>query len=180
MEPGFETPKGFAPQAPSSERIARLPRRRRFRPGTEESPFHQLMVALNRLERLPWAFIGLWALALGIVVGLAWWDASRSLEIGVGAMGAFLAFAGGDALMLILLPRLGYSFGPPKPPFIAIALFRLFLSLGTLPLRPLSWAIGLALIGHLAFTGNLLNALYREPFRLTLTELVITSPKLRG
>jgi len=138
------------------------------------------MVFLNRLERLPWGLVGGWALALGIGVGLAWWEASGSAAIGAGAMGVFLAFAGGDALMLVGLPRLGYSFGPPKPPFLAFTLFRLFLSLGPLPLRPFSWAIGLGLIGHLAFTGNLLHALYREPFRITLTELVLTSPKLRG
>ncbi|MCS6963803.1 metallophosphoesterase [Thermoflexus sp.] len=138
------------------------------------------MVILNRLERLPWAFLGSWALALGMITGIAWWEASGSMEIGIGATGAFLAFAGGDALMLIMLPRLGYSFGPPKPPFVAFTLFRLFLSLGLLPIQPLSYAIGLALIGQLAFTGNLLSALYREPFRLTLTELVIASPKLRG
>ncbi|MDW8065299.1 MAG: metallophosphoesterase [Anaerolineae bacterium] len=135
---------------------------------------------MNGLERLPWAFLSSWAIVLGIVTGIAWWEASGSMEIGIGATGAFLAFVGGDALMLIMLPRLGYSFGPPKPPFVAFTFFRLFLSLGLLPLQPLSYAIGLALIGQLAFTGNLLNALYREPFRLTLTELVIRSPKLRG
>jgi len=179
LGPGSEIREGISPPAPADERAA-MPRQRRFRPGTEASPFHQFMVALNRLERLPWAFLALWALALGVIIGLAWGKASGSLEIGIAAAGTFLAFAGGDALMLILLPRLGYSFGPPRPPFVAFTLFRLFLSLGTLPLQPFSWAIGLALIGHLAFTGNLLNALYREPFRLTLTELVVASPKLRG
>ncbi len=179
LGPGSETRDGASARAPVRPGVA-LSRRRRFRPGTEASPFHQLMVALNRLERLPWAFLILWALILGLVAGLAWWEASGSLAIGVAAAGMLLVFVGGDALMLIMLPRLGYSFGPPKPPFVAFTLFRLFLSLGLLPLRPFSWAAGLALIGHLAFTGNLLNALYREPFRLTLTELMVTSPKLRG
>lgn len=179
LEPGSEIRERVPPQASAIGPIA-TSRRRRFRPGTEASPFHQFMVLLNRLERLPWAFLGLWAFALGITVGLAWWEASKSLWIGAGATGIFLVFAGGDALMLILLPRLGYSFGPPRPPFVAFTLFRLFLSLGPLSLRPLSWAIGLGLVGHLAFTGNLLNALYREPFRLTLTELMVASPKLQG
>lgn len=177
---GSETPEGIVPQAPAGERVAASSRRRRFRPGTAASPFHRLMVALNRLEHLPWAGIGLGALAAGMVIGRAWWQASGSPVIGACATGMFLAFAGGDAWMLILLPRLGYSFGPPKPPFIVFTLFRIFLSLGPLPLRPFAWAVGLALIGHLAFTGNLLHALYREPFRITLTELVIPSPKLRG
>ncbi len=177
---GSETPEGIVPQAPTGERAAAPARRRRFRPGTEASPFHRLMVALNHLERLPWAGIGLGILAVGMAIGRAWWEASDSPGIGACATGVFLAFTGGDALMLTMLPRLGYSFGPPKPPFLAFVLFRIFLSLSPLPLQPFARAVALALIGHLAFTGNLLHALYREPFRVTLTELVIASPKLQG
>jgi len=177
---GSETPKGTPSPAPIRETAPVPVRRRRFRPGTEESPFHRFMVFLDRLERLPWGLVGLWTLALSGGVGLAWEEVYRSRMAGAVAAGLFLTFAAGDAAMLISLPRRGYSFGPPKPPFLAFSLFRLFLSLSPLPLHPSPWAASLALIGHLAFTGNLLNALYREPFRLTLTELVIASPKLRG
>ena len=177
---GSETPEGIPSPAPIRETVPVPTRRRRFLPGTEESPFHRFMVFMNRLERLPWGLVGLWTLALGGGVGLAWEGAHRSLMAGAVAAGLFLAFAAGDAAMLINLPRRGYSFGPPKPPFLAFSLFRLFLSIGLLPLHPFPWAASLVLIGHLAFTGNLLSALYQEPFRLTLTELIIPSPKLRG
>ena len=173
MGSGSETPEGIAVPAP-------LRRRRRFRPGTAESPFHRFLVFLDRLDRLPWAVVGLWLAALMAWVGLLWEESSGSLAFGAAAAVLFGTFAVGDLVVLWMLPRWGYSFGPPRPPFFAFSLFRLFLAVAPLALRPFSWAVGLSLIGQLAFTGNLLNALIREPFRLTLTELVIPSPKLRG
>jgi predicted MPP superfamily phosphohydrolase len=98
---------------------------------------------------------------------------------------SLLGFLALDWLLLALLPRLGLSFGPIGPPLVAMALFRwLVVVLLTLPWRwlraPTPHVLNVALAVMWVFNGALsvctFDALYIEPFRLTVTEFAVDGP----
>jgi predicted MPP superfamily phosphohydrolase len=99
------------------------------------------------------------------------------LAVGV----AFLAFALVDWTALAQLPRRNRSYGPVAPTLIALTAIRAVFTIGAglLPLGPL-WIGTLVEISNFALTGYMLDSLWGEPFRLTLTRLTIKSPLLRG
>jgi uncharacterized protein len=79
------------------------------------------------------------------------------------------AFYLGDWVTILLLPRLGKSFGPPKPPVFLLAMLR-----APFALLPFPWWILVELIG----TALVLYGFWVEPHRLTLTLETLKSPKL--
>lgn len=123
---------------------------------------------------------GVWR-ALGAPPGWVW-----------AAGGAPLVFGLVDGLALLALPRLGLSFGPAGFPWFGLSMLRLAIFLGltvlwkyggtlvTACLTPAGLRVGLALMWglNLVVLGCALDALYIEPFRLTVTQLHLSAPPL--
>lgn len=102
-----------------------------------------------------------------------------------------LAFIALDWALLAMLPRLGLSFGPIWPPILWLIFPRLvFLAVAFLPpairrmwkagVSPKAWRtpFSLWLALNLLFTGLEVDALYVEPFRMTVTEAQLPGPSL--
>jgi predicted MPP superfamily phosphohydrolase len=134
--------------------------------NTYEPMFGPLRWLLH-LERLPnWATLG-FLLGLTLVVYAAW-------QAPAAALFQFMVTLG-DWLSLWLLPRTGRSFGPPKPPLIALAVVRaaLMVVLG------LVWPnLAVAVATGLLIAALSLYALWVEPFRLGVTRQTLETPKL--
>ncbi|MBN2394472.1 MAG: metallophosphoesterase [Anaerolineae bacterium] len=90
-----------------------------------------------------------------------------------------------DWLLLALLPRLGLSFGPVGPPLAALTVVRwlmtvLLTSLWRWSRIPSSRAVQMALVVAWVLNATLslcaFEALYIEPFRLTVTEMAVDGP----
>jgi predicted MPP superfamily phosphohydrolase len=86
-----------------------------------------------------------------------------------------------DWVALSQLPRRRRSFGPVAPPLLVLVPLRALIT-GLpvlLPLSPL-WTATLVEISNFALTGYVLDSLWGEPFRLTVTRLAVKSSKLKG
>ncbi len=136
-----------------------LPRRRS--PGELDNPFDRLIIAWERLERLPAPLLLLLLLGADLLAA----------RLQSGPALALLGFNLADWALLSTLPRLGVSHGPPKPQVVLLALLRL-----PFALLPSPW-IWLA-----QGTGSLL-ALYAfalEPRRPRLSRQRLAWPALAG
>lgn len=113
---------------------------------------------------------------LSLAATACWpWDA---LRFPVAALSLALTIA--DGMGLVLLPRLGRSFGPVTPSLLALTLVRVVLAFGF----GLLWATwsGLLVLAvvHLAITAVVLYATWIEPFRVKVTHVELHSSKLDG
>lgn len=150
-------------------------------PGVASAWFHRLLLFSDRLGRLPAPLLAGYVAAVTAAVAAAWAARLESAAIGLAVGGGFLVFAVIDWLALAMLPRRSRSFGPVAPPLMALTALRAVLTIiaGLLPLGPL-WIGTLVEIGNFALTGYVLDSLWGEPFRLTLTQITLKSPRLRG
>lgn len=98
---------------------------------------------------------------------------------------ALLGFFALDWLLLALLPRLGLSFGPVEPSLVALALLRWLMAvLLTIPWRwrraltaaTLRAALTALWTFNVLLSACVFDALYIEPFHLTVTELAVDGP----
>lgn len=98
---------------------------------------------------------------------------------------ALLGFLALDWLLLALLPRLGLSFGPVGPPFVALTLLRWLMAAPLLLLWPWRRSLArngakaaLAMMGlfNAALSLCAIDGLYIEPFRLTTTKVTVDGP----
>ena len=149
----------------------------------EQRPLHLFLVAFNDLSRLPAVVVALALIGSSVLAGLVWQQASAADWVGWGAGGLYLTFAVFDCLFLWLLPRKNISFGPIKPPLLALALVRWLLAAGGAAL--LNWTAlsaggALALLAFFYVLISLISiyGVAIEPFRLTVTEMALHSPKL--
>ncbi len=85
-------------------------------------------------------------------------------------MGIFLL----DWLLLALLPVLGTSYGPPKPPVAVLAILRTVVAFIPIPV-PL-----VALLLQIIGTGLVVYAFYVEPRTIRVTYQTLVSPKLHA
>ena len=125
----------------------------------------------------------------------AWPWGQPSLQAAVGLCLAVAIL--GDGISLALLPRKGRSFGPVTPPLLALAFLRAALAFGlgmalgqehvgaTLAVAPVAVApttvgVILTIVLQAGITALQIYATWVEPFRLTVTPLEFTSPKLQG
>jgi predicted MPP superfamily phosphohydrolase len=133
---------------------------RRFFPGTRGNSFDVLLHAANALQKLP-------APVFALLLFLPAWAAARFQWPPALLLWAFMA---GDWCLLALLPRMGKSYGPSKPPALALALMRAPFALLPLPV----WL-------PLQLSGTLLviYGFWIEPHRLTVTRQRLQSPKLK-
>lgn len=128
-------------------------------PGTHGNDFDVILQWADRLEKLSAL---LFALLLLLLAGLG----ALGNPTWTGALWLFLL---GDWALLEALPRMGKSFGPAKPPTLALALARLPFAL--LPQPP-------ALLAQFLGTALVVYGFWIEPHRLTVTRQRLRSPKL--
>ncbi len=131
----------------------------------EESLLHRLLVATNRWQELPTAYIAGSLVFDGLLVALAW--AGRGIEQAL-IMGGFALAAGFAAWEgLRELPRAGLSFGPDKPSALALGAVLALTLAGLGALNAPVWLAGLAGVGIVGLT---FYATHIEPFRIGVTE----------
>ena len=133
--------------------------RRQFFPGDPDTPVDKLFKRSENLERIPDL---IFALCLFIIAGFPTfgkWHFTAALWL----------FFMLDWLLLILLPRAGKSFGPPKPVVLLLAAFRIVFVFIPLPLAAFAQVCGTVLV----FYG-----FWIEPHRLTVTYQKLYSDKL--
>ncbi|MFN8595829.1 MAG: metallophosphoesterase [Anaerolineae bacterium] len=150
-------------------------------PGVASPGFHGVLMFSTRLSRLPTWLLAIYVEVLTLLVLLVWALRMESLNTGLAVGVGFLAFAMVDWATLAQLPRRGRSFGPVAPSLIAFTAVRALITIAAalLPVGPL-WTATLVEISNFALTGYLLESLWGEPFRVTLTRLTLKSPKLHG
>lgn len=150
-------------------------------PGVATPRFHRLLMLSVRLSRVPGLALAIYIEVLAVIVLVVWSAQRESAAVGFVVAAAFLVFALIDWTALAQLPRRNRSYGPVAPTLLALSTGRAVLTIiaGLLPLGPL-WIGTLVEIGNFALTGYVLDSLWGEPFRLSLTRLTIKSPKLRG
>ncbi len=126
---------------------------------------HKALVRSNMLQQMPSPLVFGLMLANGLVTALAW---GAFHDTAGAAAAGFVVFGGGSLnwLALWLLPRTGRSFGPDKPPALALMLafttLALILAIFAAPL----WLL-IALIAMI--TAAAVYATWIEPFRLGVT-----------
>lgn len=150
-------------------------------PGVASPTFHGMLMFSTRLSRMPTWLLGIYVEVLTLLVLFVWTIRMESLNIGLAVGIGFLAFATVDWITLAQLPRRKRSFGPIAPSLIAFTAIRAVFTIvaALLPVGPL-WTGTLVEISNFALTGYLLESLWGEPFRVTVTRLTLKSPKLRG
>jgi predicted MPP superfamily phosphohydrolase len=150
-------------------------------PGVASTRFHQVLMLSIKLSHVNNVVLAIYLAGFGLLVYFAWALASESTAVGLAVSVAFLALSGIDWLMLAQLPRRRRSFGPVAPTLLALVPMRAFITIlpELLPLSPM-WTATLVEISNFALTGYVLDSLWGEPFRLTLTRLTLKSPQLNG
>jgi hypothetical protein len=116
---------------------------------------------------------------LAAATGLAWGQAGGAAVGWIAGLGLG-ALAAVDWWLLASLPRRGLSFGPVRAPFLGLSLVRALAALTLLPLVPLAPGVALGLLAGVQLLGLGLAAygLLIEPFRLSVTRLVVHSARL--
>jgi predicted MPP superfamily phosphohydrolase len=130
-------------------------------PGAAGGRFDLLVILAEKVQALPEPLFAGLLLILALLATRAHRDASLAL----------FTFFLTDWALIALLPWLGLSFGPPKPPTLALALLR-----APAALLPPTWNWPLQGLGTLL----LLYGFYIEPQRLTHTRETLEVPGWRG
>ncbi len=144
---------------------------------------HRMLIVLHKLARWRWWQVTIVVIVLAAAAGLTGFGATGDSNMGLMLAAGYLLFVGLDAALLAALPRLHLSFGPVQPPLLALAAVRWLTScaaaLAGLWLPPV-WPFAALLACHLILSGLAVYGCMVEPFRLTLTRLEVSSPKLAG
>jgi uncharacterized protein len=176
-DPTIEVPSLEAPVDAESEMAGT---RNRI-PGVASARFHRIVMFSARLSRLNGVWLAVYIEVFTLLTLFIWADRMESLDIGLVVSLAFLTLAVLDWVALSQLPRRHRSFGPVAPPLLVLVPLRAAITIVPvlIPLSPL-WIATLVEVGNFALTGYVLDSLWGEPFRLTVTRLTLRSAKLRG
>lgn len=142
--------------------------------------FHTLLLLTERPGQWsPWYIAAVPLLVAG-GLGLIWARAAGSAALGWGIALCLLAFTLTDWVLLELLPRRGFSFGPVQPPLLGLVLFRGLIGLAAVPFAgrwglPVLVAVGLVQATLFLFVAY---GMLVEPFRLKVTREHVTTPAL--
>lgn len=134
--------------------------RTRF-PGEVGNPFDIILHRIEVIDRIPAPLFAI------ILAGIAAVFTRFHWPLALGLWGFFLL----DWLLLDLLPKMGQSYGPPKPPTLILAVLRAPLGLLPLPLAAAAQVIGTLLV---------IYGFWIEPHRLQVTYQKLHSPKLKN
>lgn len=132
-------------------------------------------------SRLSIPQVGMILLALDLVVSLVWWWASRNTPLAAGAASLYLLFVALDWALLASLPRLKLSFGPVKPPLLALAILRLTLTAGSALLfavMPIGLRLVIPTVINLSLSAGTAYTCLIEPFALKVSRLDLAFRKL--
>lgn len=140
----------------------------------ENSLLHRLLVNSNRLQDLP-AVIVLLALAMDTALVAAVWfyfaqDAGAALWVTL----AFVLTCGVEWALLYGLRISGRSYGPDKPPLLALAAVQALL-VGALGILAAPWPLAVGLLAVIAALAYYTT--WIEPFRLGVTQQRYTTPR---
>src|SRR5512139_1413376 len=150
-------------------------------PGVAGTWFHRVLMFSVKLSRVSGVLLAIYIEFFTLLVLFTWAITMESLDIGLAVGVAFLTLSVIDWVALSQLPRRHRSFGPVSPTLLVLVPLRAAIT-GVpvlLPLSPL-WTATLVEISNFVLTGYVLDSLWGEPFRLTLTTLTLKSPKLKG
>jgi predicted MPP superfamily phosphohydrolase len=150
-------------------------------PGVAGTWFHRVLMLSVKLSHVHGILLALYVESFTLLVLFVWALVMESLDIGLALGIAFLTLSIIDWVALSQLPRRRRSFGPVAPTLLALVPLRALVTIVPvlLPLSPL-WIATIVEIGNFALTGYVLDSLWGEPFRLTLTRLTLKSPRLKG
>lgn len=147
----------------------------------KEGLLHKILVAFYLPTSWPgWAVMAGGALLAAQTTAI-WWLVlrERSMALAIGAI--LFLFIALDAIILYLLPKRRLSFGPWKAQFFLLALPRTFvatiLSFAAI-LLGWQWGAALVILAQLVGTTTLIWGAITEPFRLELTQLMVTTDGL--
>ncbi len=176
-EPSLEAPTLEKPRETESE----LAGTRNRVPGVASARFHQVLMFSVKLSHVNGVLLAIYIEVFTLLVLFTWALVMDSLDIGLAVGIAFLTLSVIDWVALSQLPRRHRSFGPVAPTLLALVPLRAMITSVPvlLPLSPL-WTATIVEISNFALTGYVLDSLWGEPFRLTLTRLTLKSPKLKG
>ncbi len=176
-EPSVEAPILETPSEPESE----LAGTRNRIPGVAGPRFHQVLMLSAKLTHVHGVLLAVYVEIFTLLVLFTWALSMESLDIGLAVGIAFLTMSVIDWVALSQLPRRRRSFGPVAPTLLVLVPLRAGITIVPvlLPLSPL-WIATLVEISNFALTGYVVESLWGEPFRLTLTKLTLKSPKLKG
>ncbi len=141
-------------------------------PGVASARFHRMLLLSARFSRLNGIWLAVYIELFTLLTLFIWALRMESLNIGLAVGIAFLTLAVLDWVALSQLPRRGRSFGPVAPPLLVLVPVRAAITIVPvlMPLSPL-WIATLVEVGNFALTGYVLDSLWGEPFRLTVTKL---------
>ena len=150
-------------------------------PGVASARFHRILLLSVKVSRVNSVVLAVYIEFFTLVVLFTWAFVMESLDIGLAVGIAFLTLSVIDWMALSQLPRRHRSFGPVAPTLLALVPLRAVITVVPvlLPLSPL-WTATIVEISNFALTGYVLDSLWGEPFRLTLTKLTLKSLKLKG
>jgi|CXWL01.1.fsa_nt_gi predicted MPP superfamily phosphohydrolase len=132
----------------------------KYFPGTRGNAFDVLLHIMDFIESLPLPVFAAALFAIAVLPTWGRWPLTAGLWL----------FMLGDWALLAALPRLGKSFGPAKPPALALAILRV-----PFALLPITFALSLQIAGTLL----VIYSFWIEPHRLTITKQTLKSPKLK-
>lgn len=130
-------------------------------PGEVGNPLDRILHLLEKVDKIPHFFF-LVILAFLALAG-AWFDVLKTTII--------FCFMALDWVLLFLLPRLGLSFGPSKPPVLILAIFR-----AVMGFLPSSILFILQAVG----TAALVYGFFIEPFHIKVTRQTLKTKKYKG
>lgn len=146
-----------------------------------QRPLHRALVAFMAPSRLSTLQMVLILLVLSLVVGLAWWWASRDIPLAAGAVFLHLLSMALDWALLTSLPRLNLSYGPVKPPLLALAVLRLTLTASSalfFAMTPIGLCLVIPAIVNLSLSAGIVYTCLIEPFALKVSRIELTFHKL--
>jgi predicted MPP superfamily phosphohydrolase len=150
-------------------------------PGVAGTWFHWVLMFSVKLARVNGVLLAIYIELFTLLVLFTWASSMESLNIGLAVSVAFLTLCIIDWIALSQLPRRRRSFGPVAPTLLVLVPLRAVITIVPVlvPLSPL-WIATIVEISNFALTGYVLDSLWGEPFRLTLSRLTLKSPKLKG
>jgi uncharacterized protein len=143
---------------------------------------HHVLVALDRLSRIPSWLLAAWIGALSLTMGALWHATTHAMLVPWIAGSLYLLAAATDWVWLAALPRRGISFGPFKPSLLGLTGVRLLA--GLVPLLGTAagcsaWACSLAGgLFQILIASAVVYATGIEPFRLAVTRVEVKTAKL--
>jgi len=162
-------------------------------PAQPSGPLHLALLLSEMLGRIPPLSVAPALAGMAAIGAWPWGRPSLQAAVGLCLAAAIL----GDGISLALLPRKGRSFGPVPPPLLALALLRAALAFGLgmvlgrgyvgatlavvlIAVAPETVGVILTVVLQAGITAIQIYATWVEPFRLTVTSLEFTSPKLQS